>query len=312
MAQTTLFVKRSGETPVAVREELFANEQQLEEYICQNSSILSDVFIIRRQVRANKGADIPDIVAVDNDGNVVLIELKNVIVDEQIISQVLRYAIWAETNPDSIKSLWLECKDRPENLEIDWGNNQVRIMVVAPQIKRTVAAFATKIGYEVDLLEVKRLVQDQSEYILVNRIEPDVKQQGPTKPTAGQEEYNRAFYEREYNTQSVSFFFTVVKECEQMIKAKKWGLDTKFNKYYCGFKYGFPLVFSVRWLGSKSLALAFKLGREQAEEIQGDLKMHNYDDGWSEAQYRLDAQNFDLKKYVPLMEAAYHKITGRH
>lgn len=144
MTQTTLFVKRRNSQPTAVREEAFQSKQKFEDYICENSNILSDVFIIRRQVRANRGADIPDIVGVDKDRNIVLIEMKNSTVDEHIISQVLRYAIWAETNPDSVKSMWLECQNRPDDLDIDWGDNEVRIIVVAPQIGPKVPAFATR------------------------------------------------------------------------------------------------------------------------------------------------------------------------
>lgn len=312
MIETTLFVKRPEHSPVAVKEESFASEQKFEDYICRNSDILSDVFVISRQVRANRGADIPDIIGVDNDGNVVLLELKNKSVDEQIISQVLRYAIWAETNPDSIKSLWLECNNRPDDLEIDWGNNQVRIMVVGPEIKESVADFATKIDYDVDLLEVKRLVESESEYILVNRIEPESsKTKSIRKPTSAQEEYDEEFYKRERNPRSVDFFYNVVRKCEEVINRKDWSLEAKFNKYYCGFKYGYPLVFSVRWLGSRSLALSFKLDHQQAEANQGDLNMHNYDESWNEAQYKLEEDTFEINNYLSLMEAAYKNITGK-
>lgn len=310
MTQTTLFIKEGAQQAVPVKEESFPSEQKFEDYIYENPEILGDVFIIRRQVKASSGAGIPDIIGVDNDGNIVLIELKNDPVDEQIISQVLRYAIWAETNPDSIKSLWLECQDRPEDLEIDWGNNEVRIIAIGPQIKPNVSTFAAKIGYDVELLEVKRLIQSEREYILVNKIEPE-KTGVKMRPTTGQQEYDEAFYRSERNHQSVDFFYKVVKNCEKVIQEQGWDLETRFNKYYCGFKYGFPLVFSVRWLGSRSLALAFKLSSKKAEELQGDLKMNTYDTGWKEANYKLNPADFDIKKYIPLIEGAYRNVTGK-
>jgi len=50
--------------------------------------------------------------------------MKNVTVDASIIPQVLQYAFWAETNPDSIKSLWLECENKPDDLTISWDSFQ--------------------------------------------------------------------------------------------------------------------------------------------------------------------------------------------
>jgi len=40
--------------------------------------------------------------------------------------------MWAETNPDSIKAIWLESKHKPEDIELDWDNLYVRAIVVAP------------------------------------------------------------------------------------------------------------------------------------------------------------------------------------
>lgn len=311
MSETTLFVKDNDKQAVPVKEESFISEQNLEDYICNNPEILGDIYIIKRQVRLNSGADIPDIIGVDNDGNIVLIEIKNKTIDEQIISQVLRYAIWADTNPDSIKSLWLECQDRPDELEIDWANNEVRILIIGPQIKSNVSTYAGKIEYDVELLEVKLLRQPDREYVLVNRIEPEKSSITSKKPTSGRMDYDEAFYKSERNHKSVDFFYKVVKDCEEVIKNKNWGLETRFNKYYCGFKYGNPLVFSVRWLGSKSLALAFKLSKEDAEKLQGQETMHNYDGGWKEANYKLDPDTFKVDNYIPLMEGSYKKITGK-
>jgi hypothetical protein len=73
-------------------------------------------------------------IGIDNDGKVCIIEMKNVEVDSAIIPQVLKYAFWAETNPDSIKSLWHECDNKPDNLPIRWDSIEVRIIVIAPKI----------------------------------------------------------------------------------------------------------------------------------------------------------------------------------
>ena len=117
-----LFWKNNKNKTVNLVEQKFKSEEEFEKYIYNNKELLSDIFIINRQIRARGGREIPDIIGIDNDGNVIIIEMKNTIVDENILPQVLKYALWAQTNPDSIKLLWSECKDKPEDIDIDWDN----------------------------------------------------------------------------------------------------------------------------------------------------------------------------------------------
>jgi len=109
----------------------FESEDEFERTVFETSELLEEIFLLKRQIRGGNKAGIPDIVGVDNDGNVCIVEMKNTKVDSNIIPQVLQYAFWAESNPDSIKSLWLEKEDRPDNLNIIWENIQVRILVIA-------------------------------------------------------------------------------------------------------------------------------------------------------------------------------------
>ena len=136
----------------------FNVEEEFEKTVFEASDLLEDVFPLKRQIRGGAKSGIPDIIGIDPDGNVCIVEIKNVPVGAEIIPQVLQYAIWAETNPDSIKSLWLECKNRPEDITISWDALQVRIVVVAPRIHRSTVALADKINYQVDLIEINRWI----------------------------------------------------------------------------------------------------------------------------------------------------------
>ena len=125
--KSTAGTKRLLSTP-------FKTEEEFEKSVFETSALLEDIFPLKRQIRHGGKTGIPDIVAIDSDGNVCIIEMKNVAVDASIIPQVLQYAIWAETNPDSIKNLWLECTNRPEDLAVAWDSFQVRIIIVAPLV----------------------------------------------------------------------------------------------------------------------------------------------------------------------------------
>lgn len=108
-----LYWKIGGETRILV-EKPFQSESEMEKYIFANQDLLGDVYIICRQVKTGQKQGIPDMLGVDQDARICIIELKNQQADENILPQALGYAIWAETNPDSIKAIWLESKQTVE------------------------------------------------------------------------------------------------------------------------------------------------------------------------------------------------------
>ena len=114
---------RTGAETRSLAEKPFDSEAELEKYILANQELLGgDISIIYRQIQTGSKQGRPDMLGFDQDGRVCIIELKNVEATEDILPQALGYAIWAETNPDSIKAIWLESKERPEEIEIDWDN----------------------------------------------------------------------------------------------------------------------------------------------------------------------------------------------
>jgi hypothetical protein len=151
----------------------FKTEDEFEKTVFETSELLEEIFLLKRQVRGGSKAGIPDIIGVDTDGNVCIIEMKNTTVDSKIIPQVLEYAFWAETNPDSIKSLWLEKENRPDDMTISWENIPIRILVIAPEILPSTLQIVNKINYQVDLIEIKRWVDGDNVLLLVTKLEPE-------------------------------------------------------------------------------------------------------------------------------------------
>jgi hypothetical protein len=284
----------------------FKTEEEFEKIIYETPEILEDMFLIKRQVRGGSKSGIPDIVGIDNDGNICIVEMKNVTVDASIIPQVLQYAFWAETNPDSIKSLWLECENKPDDLSISWDSFQVRIIIIAPNILRSTLDIVNKINYPVDLIEVKRWVEEGDQLLLVNKLEEE--RRIPPKPVSGLQVYDEEFYKREYNKNSAKEFIKYIKEVEFIIKEKGWSLETKYNKHYCGFKAGFFNAFGIKWIGSKTFAFLFKLSQDEAEKIP--IQMTKYETHWKEAVYYIEPGKTKTKDFLPLFEMAYKKLTG--
>ena len=293
---------------LAATETPFKTEEELEHYLLDTRGILSDIYILNRQVRARavSGIEIPDMIGIDSEGTIVIIENKNVPVDEKIISQVLNYALWAEANPDSIKNLWLEADQ--EGVEPEWDNLQIRIIIVAPEIKQHLAKFISKIGYPIDLLEIKKFNIGKDEFIVLNKIEANV---FTAKPVHGKRSYDIVYYAKEHNKESVKKFEQVVNRTESFIHKNGWKLEKKFNQGYIGFKYGFPLVFGIQWLGSRSFGLFFKIPKSKMKKIiVPGLEFRGYIDRWSQVEYKINSPDFDIKKLTPLFLASYKYIRG--
>jgi hypothetical protein len=285
----------------------FKTEEEFEKIVFNTHEILEDIFLIKRQIRRGNKPGIPDIVGIDNDGNVCIIEMKNVTVDASIIPQVLQYAFWAETNPDSIKSLWLECENKPDELSISWDDFQVRIIIIAPSILKSTLSIVEKINYPVDLIEIKRWVDGDNQLLLANKLEND-KIIKPKTVSGLPSAYDEEFYEKEFNKESAKEFMEYTKEIESIVKEKGWSLETKYNKHYCGFKAGFFLVFGIEWMGSKTFAFFIKLDEKQANSMP--IKMTKYASQWKQAYYYIKPGETKTKDFIPLFEMAYKKFAG--
>ena len=300
----TLVIKNKMDTK-SLTQQKFKSEEEFEKLIFNTPELLSDITLIKRQVRGSNKTGIPDIIGIDENGNICIIELKNTTVDSDIIPQVLEYAIWAEKYPDSIKSLWLEFEDKNEDFEIDWDDVEVRIVIIAPKILNSTLEFVNKINYEVDLIEVRQFVDNENQFLFLNKLEAD---QNPKKikPTRGLTDYNEESYKKIYNPNSVPEFLRYTKEISKIIETKKWDLEIKYNKKYCTFKFGFSNIFGVHWIGTKSFSFRIKISKEEAERFE--IKMTKYSPKKKTAIYNIDPNKTKTEDYIGLFELAYNKL----
>jgi len=93
-----------------------------------------------------------------------------------------------------------------------------------------------------------------------------------------------------------------------LITARKWNLETKFNKYYCSFKAGFFNAFGIRWIGSKTFAFFFRLSEKEAKKV--NIPMTRYESQWKEATYNIEPGKTKTSAFIPLLELAYKKLAG--
>lgn len=298
-----LYWRKNGNDAKSLNASQFKSEQEFEQTVFDTPLVLRDIYLLKRQVRGGGKPGIPDIIGIDSEGKVCIIEMKNTDVDAGIIPQLLEYSIWAETNPDSIKSLWLEAKNRPEDLEVNWDDYGVRVLVIAPSIDRSTLEHVNKISYPVDLIEISRWSHGKDSWLLVNKLEPLSNKRA--KPVSGLKTWDQAAYEELFNPKSVPGFVKVCRAVEQVAAKSDWPVEGKFNKNYFACKVGNYIVFGVKWLGSRSYALFFKVPEPFAKrtKVRG-YEMQKYEKLWHEAIFPVTADDLQLGRFKQFFQKA--------
>jgi hypothetical protein len=298
----------SNSKPRILNEIPFKTEEEFEKIVFDSKEILTDIIPIKRQIRGGRKSGIPDIIGIDTDGKVCVIEMKNEIVEPKIISQVLEYAIWAETNPDSIRVLWQEIEDEQEDIEIDWDNLEIRIIVIAPKITQAAVDSAQKINYQVDFLEINRWIFRENQFYLIKKLEKEVKQI-KTKTVHGLPVYNEKYYKSYRNPESVKQFMKYTKELDRLIKVNKWKLEMKYNKYYCGYNQGFFRAFGIKWLGTKSFGFFVMMTDKEAKKLK--VPYTKYLSNWKQVIYTIEPGKTKVNDYTKVFKFAYERLKGK-
>lgn len=290
----------------------FESESAFENYVFKNQDLLGDIIILYRQIRTGAKQGIPDMLGVDQDANICIIEMKNTQVSEDILPQVLGYAMWAETNPDSVKAIWLESKNKPDDIQIDWDSIQIRVLVIAPSFRPNVLKMTSKIGYPVNLVQIQRFSFEDDEFILVEIME-DVITKKPGVTTATQD-WTWAYYEENHGKVPTQEFKKLVEALDSFAKDKGWNLPYNLNKYYTGFKFGSKVVFDVGWSSSSSSTwqLRIKIPKEIAENFVGNnWEFQRYDVPFNNALFRTKSGRCeDIKEMEDFLIMAYKRISG--
>jgi hypothetical protein len=308
--QNLYWMKSSGKT-VNLVETPFESEAALEKYIFDNQELLEDVYIFKRQVRSGSHQGIPDMLGIDQDGRVCLIEVKNERVTESVLPQVLQYAVWAETSPDSVKALWLEAKERPEDIEINWDTAEIRLVIIGPSFRPNVIRLSEKIGYPVELLQVTRFVQEGETFVLVEQL-AGAAEEKPAKATRGMEAYDWDFYVREHGKEAAEEMRRAVDEVNQLIKKQGWNMHPKLNKYYVAFKYGNTNPISIQWGGTHTWNVQVKVSQEEAEKLSApNWQLQHYHHGWKQAVFRRTNERASATELESLFAKAYERIRGK-
>ena len=293
------FIWKNGKSTVNLISKPYEHEEDFELEVMAENLLGNEIFILKNQIRGGKKTGIPDILAIDSDKNVCIIEMKNVSVDDEIVTQVIRYARWAEKSPDAIKNLWNE-SDQPEEFEFDFDNYNVRIIIVAPKIKEeALEMFDGLSKYEVDFLEINRWQHKKNNFYLVEERELSKKNE-KIRTVRGKVTYDKEWYLSQYhNKASVKDYFLTVGQLEKLSKSKKWPVLARHNKNYFVLKYGFNNIGGIKWTSSKTFVVSLHVTHDVAKSI-APKNAELYKTTKRRTMYRLDKTSID--KFAPLFE----------
>jgi len=305
-----LYWKLDGQTRNLIPKP-FKSEAEFEAYVFKNQELLGDVYILHRQIRTGNKQGIPDMLGVDQDARICIIEMKNTDVGEEILPQVLGYAIWADTNPDSIRAIWLESQNKPEDIEIEWDSLEIRVIIVAPSFSSTLPRMAAKIGYPIELVRIQRFgFEDKDEFLLVDVMVEQPETKIVTTKVMG--DWTWEFYEKEHGKDAVANFRKAVENISAFVKKNDWDLPYNLNKYYTGFKLGNKVVFNVAWGGTHAWNVRAKISEEDAKKFAGQYwEFQRYDNSFKEATFRPKVKNVtDISELEEMLTIAYHRVSG--
>jgi len=304
-----ILIKNKKET-INMNEVEVHPEEAIEKILFETKNIFPDLFLLKRQLQISQDNRI-DLIGLDKENNILIIEIKDELVSEEVIPQVLNYAIWVEGHPDAIKSIWLSQKNLPEDFSFDWEKPyNIKIIIVGPSFEPSVQKSVNKITIPVELLEFKKFNDGAHDYIFLNQLE--VSEERKVKPVTTIREYTEEIYKKQRNPKSAEQFWTLANRIEKYVKRKRWALNRSNCSFFISFKYGFPQVFGVQFLGTRSFALFFKISKQTANKIRiPGYKLHRYDDQWNQALYKVESANINLKKFEPLFLEAYNNVVGK-
>ena len=155
-----------------------SEEKELEDYIESNPGIIEkDMMILKRQQPTDAGKFI-DLLGLDNDGNVVVIEIKKESNDaRKVITQTIEYGIWAEdlryselnaiardeTKLGNFPNLEKMFQDRDAEFQADDFNADTKLYIVHEKIGddiKKIARWLNDKGIEIYCVELNFHKQD--------------------------------------------------------------------------------------------------------------------------------------------------------
>lgn len=292
----------------------FANEvADLEDFVIKNSRILGSIVVLDRQVRTGRKEGIVDILALDTEGQgqIVVVELKNVHCDESVIPQYLKYARWVKKNPDYVLRRIRERRPELEQkgIDVDKVDTNPRVILVAPSFDPELIRLSEDIGYEIDFLAISRYKMGNDTFVVTDLEEIEEHEVIATRP---REIWDWLSYKTklEQPDAKLEVAKALQEKIDKMVDEKGWDLKREFLKLAVAWKRGF---FRAWWIElgyyANESVLVFKLREKpEATNVDPSIFMEWGEHGWA---VKVTSKDFDISTLVPIFAKAFEFVVRR-
>ncbi len=308
-------IDSSGKLQNVEREDFSDEIVDLEDFIVKNSKILGNVVVLDHQIRTGTKEGIVDILALDTEGQgqVVVVELKNIHADEYVIPQVLRYARWVKNNPDFVLGRIREKRAELEqkNINLEKIDTNPRIILVAPSFESELIKMSEDIGYAVDFLAISRYKMGNETFVVTDLEELEEHEVTTTRPREVWD-WNHYKTKLEQPDAKLEAGRALEERINQFLTGKAWDLKKEVRKWAVVWRRGF---FSAWWIElgyyANECVLIFKLQeRPDAAAVgltEADL-MEWGEHGWA---VKVPSKDFEIARFAPLFAKAYEFVGGK-
>lgn len=289
---------------VKAEEKPFSDEvNEMEAFIKKNARVLGDIFIFGEQTTSSGRDKRNDLLAVNRDGEFLIIELKKDPVVTDIITKILQYKTYWKTHPDSARSLWIQCKEKPEGIEPDWDNYDPKIVIVGPSFEEELIQIATQEKLDIRFVEMARYEHGDSTFVVVDELEP-VRTRVAAVTT--QDVYDWNWFENEVCDEDqlkIAKYLhdEILKECHD----KNWNITPKFNKWYIAFKYGNNNPFWLDFYHRGRVAICVNLRDHNVMPSSSAKLAWQWNKTWEHWYVEVDVPSFDISTIESALESAY-------
>jgi len=281
----------------------------MECFIEQHPEILGNMIILDREVhRGGKGR--MDLLALDLEEKprVMIIELKNVEADENVLLQVMNYAHEYKNRIDYTRGKIKEKFDKgviKDAIPLDQIEYAPHILIIAPEFAPKILDLAQYVNLDIDFVRIARYKEGEASIVSIDFLKPTL----TSMSMVNGRDWNWDKYQSELDVTAdvIKIGQSVQSQIEVVVKERGWDVQPVFSKGYVPFKTG-RLVFvevDVYWTG-KGCWLRFKLPQNPAE-----LNITNpcpcleakWDEPYKRWAVQIPTADFDISKLMPYFEA---------
>lgn len=296
----------------AVKEYPFTSEiEDMKKFVKDNERLLGDIKIFADEATPPSKTIRSDLLAVDKDGNIVILELKNTKVSTEAISQVLEYRTYWLKAIDTVKNFWSKyANERKDDAlsEPEWTSFNPKIRIVASAIDEDLLEVAATNHLDIDFIEIRRYKKGQDVFVTVDTKDPG---DFDFKPTPGRknENYDWTYYEKQFGAKWVDLARYYLNSLEQLMRERSWNLNIRYNKYYIAFKYNSRSPFALERSHVDKLSIVAGSLKESDEEPPSiDGLEWSWDKNWSHWYLELVDKDLDVHKISATLQKAYDKV----